>query len=65
MEHLYQFAGKAFPNDLEEKKRWCDAQKELLLESKVETVIANVGLTSAKEEDRKKLIRYYQNNKSG
>jgi hypothetical protein len=63
MEHLYQFAEKAFANDTDKRKQWCDRQKELLLESEVETVIENIRLTSAKEEDKRKLILYYENNK--
>lgn len=62
MEHLYQFAEKAF-DDANERKQWCDKQKELLLESEVETVIKNTGLTSAKKEDKGKLIHYCENNK--
>ena len=41
MEHLYEFAEKAFPNAHSEKKEWCDYQKELLLASDVETVLDN------------------------
>jgi len=63
MEHLYEFAEKAFPNASAEKKEWCDCQKKLLLASDVETVLDNIGSTSAKEEDRQKLITYYENNK--
>jgi hypothetical protein len=63
MEHLYQFADRAFACDTEKKKQWCDRQKELLLDSQVEPVLKNIRLTSAKEEDKKKLIHYYENNK--
>jgi hypothetical protein len=63
MEHLWEFADKAFPNSPSEKEQWCDQQKELLLASNVETVLGNIRFTKAKEEDQKKLIKYYQNNK--
>lgn len=61
LEYLYGFAEKAF-SDPQEKKQWCDAQKELLLDSQVHTVIDNASAVNAKEEDRKKLTGYYQNN---
>jgi hypothetical protein len=60
MEHLYQFAEKAFAGDTDKRKQWCDRQKELLLASEPETVIDNILLTSAKEEDNRKLIHYYE-----
>jgi hypothetical protein len=63
MEHLYEFADKAFVHDTIERKQWCDRQKDLLLDSKIESVLDNISLTSAKEEDKKKLIHYYENNK--
>ncbi|MDR0725783.1 MAG: UPF0236 family protein [Prevotellaceae bacterium] len=63
MEHLYQFAEKAFAGDTDKRKQWCDEQKKLLLASELETVINNIQLTSAKEEDKRKLINYYDNNK--
>ena len=62
MEHLYEFADKAFPTS-SGKKQWCEKQKELLLVSDVETVLDNIVATNAKEEDRQKLITYYCNNK--
>jgi hypothetical protein len=63
IEHLYEFADNTFVADTCLKKQWCDSQKELLLDSGVETVIKNIRLSSAKESDKKKLITYYQNNK--
>jgi hypothetical protein len=63
MEHLYQFAEKAFASDTDKRKQRCDRQKELLPASKPETVIDNILLISAKEEDKRKLIDYYENNK--
>ena len=61
LEYLYGFAEKAFP-DQPEKKQWCDCQKELLLASQVHTVIDNIKAVNAKEDEKKKLIGYYQNN---
>ena len=63
MEHLYEFADKAFPNASSEKKEWCEKQKDLLLSSDVEAVLDNIVATHAKEEDKQRLITYYQNNK--
>jgi hypothetical protein len=63
MEHLHAFADKAFPCAPSQKKAWCERQKELLLASDVETVLENIVATHAKEEDKQKLITYYQNNK--
>jgi len=63
MEHLYEFADKAFPGTGIERSEWCDCQKALLLASDVETVLTNIGSTRAKEEDKHKLINYYTNNK--
>ena len=61
LEYLYGFAEKAFP-DPQKKKQWCDCQKELLLASQVHTVIDNIKTVNAKEDEKKKLIGYYQNN---
>ena len=63
IEHLYEFAEKAFPGIASEKKKWCECQKELLLASEVDTVLDNIRLSPAREDDKKKLINYYQNNK--
>jgi hypothetical protein len=62
VEYLYAFAEKAFP-DKSEKERWCEQQKELLLDSQVETVLDNIASIPAKEEDKKTIINYYQNNR--
>jgi len=61
-EYLYEFADKAF-SDKAEKDKWCDLQKDLLLASGVETVLENIHSVAAKEEAKKKIINYYQNNK--
>ena len=60
--YLYEFAEKAF-SDISEKKKWCECQKDLLLASDVETVLANILSIQAKEEVTKKITNYYQNNK--
>jgi hypothetical protein len=63
MEHLHQFADAAFARSPDGKKQWCEHQKELLLSSEIETVIANIDSAQAGEADRKKLITCYQNNR--
>jgi hypothetical protein len=63
MEHLYQFAGKAFPLSPPAKALWCELQKKLLPTSQVETVISNIASSKTGEKDRKQLTAYYQNNK--
>jgi len=63
MEYLHDFAGKAFSDTSSQMRQWCERQKELLLASDVETVLDNIRSTSAKEEDKKKITTYYQNNK--
>ena len=44
------------------RKKWIEEQKELLLQSQVEQVIKNIGLTKAKKKEKEKLINYYQSN---
>ena len=61
--YLYDFAEKIFSNAPSEKEEWCENQKDLLLASQVETVLNNIHATKAKEEDKKKITTYYQNNK--
>ena len=63
LEYLYEFAEKAFPNAPSQKDKWCDQQKDLLLASEVETVLDNIRAANAKEEEKKKIITYYGNNK--
>jgi hypothetical protein len=63
LEYLYEFAEKAFPCAPSEKEQWCDRQKDLLLASDVKTVLDNISSTKAKDEDKKKIITYYKNNK--
>ena len=62
MEHLYDFADKAFP-DATQKKTWCDRQKKLLLASNVDAVIDNITIINGHDTEKKALITYYQNNK--
>ena len=61
--YLYDFADKIFPDAPSEKEKWCELRKDLLLASEVETVLHNIYSTKAKEEDKKKITIYYQNNK--
>jgi hypothetical protein len=63
MEHPYQFADHAFPDNRSAKEQWCEQQKSLLLACGVETVIDNIASSKAGEKDKKQLIAYYQNNK--
>jgi hypothetical protein len=58
VEYLYDFAEKAFPDDPSQKTQWCDCQKELLLASRVETVLDNISSITAKEADKKKITTY-------
>jgi hypothetical protein len=64
MEYIYAFAEKIFPSNSAEKTKWCDAQKDLLLDSQVQTVIDNINTTNAKKEDKDKITGYLQNNKN-
>ena len=60
-EHLHQFAEKHFPNQ-KRRKDWTDRQKELILQSKVTTVIRNIKRLNAGKAAQQ-LIDYYQTNK--
>ena len=62
LEYLHEFADKAF-SDANQKAKWCERQKDLLLDSQVQTVIDNISSTNAKESDKKKITTYYRNNK--
>ena len=59
-EHLHGFAEKHF-KDEEKRQRWTEKQKELLLQSKVVTVIKNVKKISESKEALQ-LIEYYESN---
>jgi hypothetical protein len=61
-EYLYDFAEKAF-SDSSQRKQWCERQKDLLLASQVETVLEHINAIPDKEEAKKKITNYYQNNK--
>lgn len=60
-EHLHEFADTVFV-DKEELKKWADEQKELLLQSKVEKVIANIQVKFNGNKDADSLVNYYSNN---
>ncbi|MEO7767787.1 MAG: UPF0236 family protein [Ferruginibacter sp.] len=60
-EHLHQFANTVFTNEGQLKK-WTDKQKELLLQSKVTKVIANIKRKNNKSAAAQLLINYYTTN---
>jgi hypothetical protein len=60
-EHLHQFA-KAIFSEEKQLKKWTDKQKELLLESKVTKVIANIKKLDSESKEALLLINYYTNN---
>jgi hypothetical protein len=60
-EHLHGFAEKYF-TDEKKRKRWTENQKELLLQSKVVTVIKNIKKLGDRKEALQ-LIDYYEANK--
>jgi hypothetical protein len=64
LEYLYEFADKVFPGAPFEKEQWCERQKDLLLASDVKTVLDNISLAKAKDEDKKKITTYYENNQN-
>jgi hypothetical protein len=62
-EHLHDFVENGMKSESDAtRKKWFEEQKELLLESSVEKVIRNIGLTNAKGCEKEKLINYYQTN---
>jgi hypothetical protein len=60
-EHLHQFANTVFSEETMLKK-WTDEQKELLLQSKVMEVIANIEKQSCNSKEARSLIKYYTSN---
>jgi Uncharacterised protein family (UPF0236) len=60
-EHLHQFANTIF-SEAKQLKKWTDKQKELLLESKVTKVIANIKKLDNESKEALLLINYYTNN---
>jgi hypothetical protein len=60
-EHLHQFANTIFYEE-KQLKKWTDQQKELLLESKVIKVIANIRKVGGENKEALLLINYYSNN---
>jgi hypothetical protein len=61
-EHLHLFASNHFA-DKEKEKIWVTAQKELLLQSQVLSVMENIEKLAEKNKEAQKLIAYYQSNK--
>jgi len=61
-QYLYEFGDKAF-SDTDKKQKWCDVQKDLLLNSELETVIINIVATATNQQAKKKIITYHKNNK--
>lgn len=66
-EYLCQFAALVF-QDAKQKERWIQLQEELLFEDKIEKVIATIKvfipLTEEALSYQKKIITYYENNKT-
>lgn len=60
-EHLHSFALGAF-SDAVKRKKWTDRQKELLLQSKVTTVIKNIKRKDSDSKEAQLLINYYTTN---
>ena len=60
-EHLHSFANVAF-SDEAKRTKWTDKQKQLLLESKVTTVIKNIKRQNNECKEGLLLINYYTNN---
>lgn len=62
-EHLHAFAQKFF-TDEKGRKKWCQHQLSLLLQSKVGAVIDNIDQLDPGSKEARNLIEYYQCNKS-
>lgn len=62
-EHLHTFA-KDFFTDEKIKKKWIRQQQSLLLKSKVDKVIGNIGQLAPNNKEAQNLIDYYQSNKT-
>jgi len=65
LEHLHEFKNIAFAKSEGDKaEKWVNEQRDLLLESKTEEVIANIRECAGEEhkEAANKLINYYQTN---
>jgi hypothetical protein len=60
-EHLHQFARTVF-TDGARLKKWTDEQKELLLQSKVTEVVANIKKQNGESEEALSIINYYTGN---
>lgn len=65
LEHLHEFKNNVFAdNEADKAEKWVNEQRDLLLESKTEEVIANIGMCAGEghKEAARKLINYYQAN---
>lgn len=60
-EHLHLYANVAF-SDEAARKKWTEKQKELLLESKVMKVVANIKRHDPQSKEALALINYYTSN---
>lgn len=60
-EHLHLFTSNYF-TDKAKEKLWVNQQKDLLLESKVLTVIENIQALAGQNKEAQKLIAYYEGN---
>jgi hypothetical protein len=61
-EHLHLFTTSYF-KDQQEEQNWAAMQKELLLQSKVLSVIENIKSLGASNPEAQQLIAYYESNK--
>ena len=62
-EHLHLFSSNYF-SDKEKEKIWVTAQKELLLQGEVSTVIKNIEKMAGQNKEASKLTAYYKSNKN-
>ena len=62
-EHLHLFSSSYF-SDKQKEKIWVTAQKELLMQSKVLTVIKNIEQLAGENKEALKLTSYFESNKN-
>lgn len=62
-QHLYAFT-ESFFRDKKAAKKWTHRQLSLLMESKVDTVLHNIGKLAPDNKEARNLIEYYQSNKT-
>lgn len=60
-QYLYGFAESYF-EDRQQSHQWCEKQKKLLLNSKVDRVISNIEKLSPNHPEAKKVLEYYRAN---